>query len=340
MSDLIRLLSSKGAEFNQEETQITSSSRQATQMIPLIHQRVLSILGPDTEKFLQGQVTCDMREVFARGSALGAHCNIKGHMLSLFRIMRISNEQVWLRMHHSTFTSAEANLKKYIIFSKAETADISAETAGVGIKGPGAQAYIENTFGACPSEDNGVLSLKNGVVVRVPGNRYEIWMDAPALAELIDKLPDEVGIGATDDWLLSEIDAALPDVTAPTQEAFIPQMTNMQAVGGVSFTKGCYTGQEIITRLQHRGVLKKPMYIGEVTADSLPQPGQTVYSEQASGVGKVVFAAPVAEDRYRLLAVINKTAVDSAAVNLGDNNTAIDILPLPYELDAKLFERK
>ncbi|MCP4596707.1 folate-binding protein [Neptuniibacter sp.] len=340
MNKLINLLEEKGIQLNTEKNEVLSGCSKTTQVIPLIHQRVLSVKGPDTEKFLQGQLTCDVRDVFSRGSSLGAHCNIKGHMLSLFRMIKVDQEQVWLRMSHDIFDSACNNLKKYIVFSKAEAEEVSDTIAGIGVTGPGAQALIENLFDQSPTEDNGILTLSNGVVIRVPGNRYEIWMEQEALAALIDKLPDEVGLGSTDNWLLSEIDTATPDLRKETQEAFIPQMTNFQALDGVSFSKGCYTGQEIVTRLQHRGQLKKPMYLAEVESNTRPLPGQGIDTEEKPNAGQVVLAAPCGENRFRLLAVINKTLAESHELRLSGENKAIELLELPYPLDPDLFTRK
>ncbi len=338
MNNLLDLLQEKGIQLNADQNAIESACNTSTQVIPLIHQRVLAITGPDAKSFLQGQLTCDLDTVMERGSALGAHCNIKGHMLSLFRVLKAADDQLWLRMHHSLFDTATANLKKYMIFSKAEAKEVSNEVAGIGITGPGAQALIENLFENCPSEDNGILSLSNGIVVRVPGNRFEIWLETAALCDLLKKLPDEVSIGSTDSWLLSEIDAGIPDLRAETQEAFIPQMTNLQVFDGVSFRKGCYTGQEIVTRLQHRGQLRKPMYLAEICSDIAPQPGTKINSEVRSNMGEVVFSAPIAEGRYRLLAVITKKEADTKTLSIGDNT--LTLLERPYELDPKLFEPK
>jgi folate-binding protein YgfZ len=338
MSELIQLLEDKGLELNPEKNSILSDSSIKTQVIPLIHQRVLSVKGPDTEKFLQGQLTCDVANVFSRGSALGAHCNIKGHMLSLFRLLKAGEEEVWLRMSQDIFDSAANNLKKYIVFSKAEAAEVSDEISGLGITGPGAEALVEQLFGRAPSEDNGILPLSNGLVVRVPGNRFEIWMATAELCELLSKLPDEVSIGSTDTWILSEIEAGIPDLREATQEAFIPQMTNFQALEGVSFKKGCYTGQEIVTRLQHRGQLKKPMYLIEVGGDNKPMAGDVITSPDKPNAGQVVISAPIDGGRYKALAVIVKTLAEKGDLLLNGNE--VELTDLPYELDPKLFEPK
>jgi folate-binding protein YgfZ len=335
MSNLITFLEENNIPLSDDKKQSLNNSGKTTQVIPLIHQRILSINGPDTAKFLQGQLSCDIDDAFARGSSLGSHCNIKGHMLSLFRLLKTSEESVWLRMSHDIFETAAANLKKYMVFSKAEATEVSDSISGVGLLGPGAQALVEKLFGHSPSEDNGTISLSNGIVVRVPGNRYEIWMENSALVELLKGLPIETDIGATNDWILSEIDAGLADLRSETQEAFIPQMTNFQAVGGISFTKGCYTGQEIVTRLQHRGQLKKPMYIAEVSTTEKPLPGQLISAPNKPKAGQVVLAAACGENRYRLLAVINKNLAEENTLDL--SGQTLELKELPYELDPKLF---
>lgn len=342
MSELIDFLNSKGVSLSSDQKSVLSRSEKSTLVIPLLHQRIVSIKGEDTEKFLQGQLTCDLKAVFNRGSSLGAHCNIKGHMISLFRLLKISDDEIWMRMNHDICDTSLSNLKKYIVFSKAEATEISDQISGIGISGPGSQTLVERLFEQSPSEGNGVLKLSNGIVVRVPGDRFEIWMQTSDLVDLIAKLPDEVDLGSTDQWILSEIDAGIPDLREATQESFIPQMTNFQALEGVSFTKGCYTGQEIVTRLQHRGVLKKPMYLAEVSCDSAPQPGQKIQTQASSSAGEVVLSAPCNEDssRYRFLAVINKKAADEETLNLANSNSQIEILELPYKLDPELFTRK
>lgn len=341
MTTVTDFLLNKGLTLDQQQRKILSgSSNSTTRIIPLIHQQIFSIQGPDTHKFLQGQLTCDIDSVFTRGSSLGAHCNIKGHMLSLFRLMKTGEDQIWLRCNHDISESAIKNLQKYIVFSKAEITDLNETISGIGITGPGAAALIEKWFDHAPSEDNGILNVNQGIVVRVPGNRFEVWMEQNALIELLEQLPEEVCYGDSNDWVLSEIDAGIPDLRTATQEAFIPQMTNFQAVDGVSFTKGCYTGQEIVTRLQHRGVLKKPMYLAEITTQTPPVEGDTLSSENKPSAGQIVLAAKCDENRYRVLAVIVKSLAESQPVYLRDTQDSLKLLELPYELDPRMFEAK
>ncbi len=337
MSTLSDILTQQGICFSPAGDCLSGNGQKTTLAIPLEQYRTLSIKGPDCWTFLQGQLTCDMTEVQNRGSSLGAHCNIKGHMLSLFRLMRVAEQEVWLRIHASIADTAIANLKKYILFSKAELTEISEQVTGLGLIGPGATAAIDKLFERVPSEDNGVIGLNYGVVIRVPGDRFELWMPQEKLLEQLSHLPDRVGIGSEEAWTLSEIKAGIPDLRPATQEAFIPQMTNLQALSGVSFRKGCYTGQEIVTRLQHRGQLKKSMYYVSATTGNAPEPGQALFTGEKQTCGQVVIAATECDsEQVCLLAVITKKAADEGQVFLEDGSPLI-FHDLPYTLDPAMF---
>ena len=119
-------------------------------------------------------------------------------------------------------------------------------------------------------------------------------------------------------------------------EAFVPQMANLQAVQGVSFTKGCYTGQEIVARMQYLGKLKRRMYRVRVDSPQAPRPGDELFSPHSAsgqGTGKVVSAAPAPEGGYEALVVIEIAAADSGEVHLGaPDGPVLTFLDLPYAL--------
>jgi len=108
-----------------------------------------------------------------------------------------------------------------------------------------------------------------------------------------------------DAWELASIRAGVPTVTAATQEAFVPQMANFELLGGVSFKKGCYPGQEIVARMQYRGGLKRRMARAHLAGGERPLPGDHVYSsafgEQSAGT--IVNAAPAPEGGFDVLVV-------------------------------------
>ena len=119
-----------------------------------------------------------------------------------------------------------------------------------------------------------------------------------------------------------------------TRELFIPQMLNLQAVGGVSFKKGCYTGQEIVARMQYLGKLKRRLYRLQLVADELPEPGTQLFApSHGSSIGEVVLAANAA-GHIELLAVLQAEAAEGGDIHLGAlDGPALHLLDLPYELD-------
>ncbi|GGO86065.1 tRNA-modifying protein YgfZ [Marinobacterium nitratireducens] len=342
MSDWLDKVQALGATLNDEGTRVigVDDRESETRVTPLLHLGLMSITGPDAEKFLQGQISCDMQDVSALGSRLGAHCNIKGHMHSLFRLMRVQ-DGFWLRCQRDLLSGSAALLQKYMIFSKAEAKDLRDDIVGLGCSGPGAAVLVEKVLGQVPSEVDGTYASEGMLAVRVPGKRFEIWLPREDALKKLPELVEFAPLGTSDDWELGEIRAGVPDLRPETVETFIPQMTNLQALHGVSFTKGCYTGQEIVTRLQHRGQLKRPMYRARVAADTAPMPGTALHSADKENIGQVVIAAPAGDGEFELLAVIVKDLAETTPVLLGSQRgPALEILDLPYQLDPELFQSK
>lgn len=318
-------------EFDGDRLVKVPPARHSTFYVPLTDYRIISVTGPDAHSFLQGQLSCDLDDVDAQGVQLGAHCNIKGHMHSLYQVMRAGDQGYWLRTRSDLAEDALALLRKYIIFSKAE-ARLEEGLVGFGLAGPEA-AEIGDQLSSC-------FGFEHLIVVPRPGARRECWFDARLLPQVLELTEKHASPAEWNVWELLEIDAGIPELAPATVEAFIPQMTNLQALGGVSFTKGCYTGQEIVTRLQHRGQLKKPMYRAEIHDKTAPQPGDTLASAERDNVGQVVRAARI-PGGYRLLAVISKEQADTRPLFLhSTSGPQLTLMSLPYELDPELFQRK
>ncbi|WP_290701477.1 folate-binding protein [Amphritea sp.] len=315
----------------------------STTITPLTHLGLFDVVGPDAEKFLQGQLSCDVAEVSAGRSLLGAHCNIKGGMISLSRLMP-AEDGFWLRTERQILDAAMTNLKKYMIFSKAESCDLSDTIIGLGFAGKPAADLLKAAGFTIPEETEQFSQGQDGLLIKVPGERFELWLNIEKAEALLPTLLKNAAFGDTNQWLSEEIRYGIPSLSSQTLESFIPQMTNLQTFDGVSFTKGCYTGQEVVTRLQHRGKLNRPMYRLKFNASNMPVPGTKINTPDRAGVGTVVSSAmsPVSENSGELLAVILKTSFDdtTVALTLEDNAQPLERLDLPYALDPELFERK
>lgn len=298
---------------------------------PLSHEGVLAVRGPDASKFLQGQLTCNLNYLSDSQSSLGARCTQKGRMQSSFRIL-LEGDGCLLAMAGELVEAQLADLKKYAVFSKAKLSDESTSWARFGLSS--AQSVLDQLGLELPQEDGAVARADGLIAVRVSTDRAELWVPAERAASLGQQLAAQLPEGQLNQWLLGQIRAGLGQVMAQTRELFIPQMLNLQAVGGVSFKKGCYTGQEIVARMQYLGKLKRRLYRLALAADEQPEPGTPLFSPtHGSAIGEVVLAAR-APERIELLAVVQAEAVEDDNLHLGTpEGPGLQLLDLPYQLD-------
>ncbi|NBA95409.1 folate-binding protein YgfZ [Pseudomonas sp. R5(2019)] len=297
----------------------------------LSHEGVLAVRGSDAGKFLQGQLTCNLNYLNDSTASLGARCTQKGRMQSSFRLV-LEGDGCLLAMASELVEPQLADLKKYAVFSKSKLTDESAAWVRFGLSQ--GDATLASLGLELPIEENSVARANGLLAIRVSAERSELWAPAEQAdavkAQLATTLP-EADLNA---WLLGQIRAGIGQVMAQTRELFIPQMLNLQAVGGVSFKKGCYTGQEIVARMQYLGKLKRRLYRLELAGNALPEPGTPVFSPtHTSAIGEVCIAAQ-AENGIELLAVLQAEAVEGGILHLGSlEGPRLSLLTLPYELD-------
>ncbi|MBB6154019.1 hypothetical protein HDC30_001227 [Pseudomonas sp. JAI115] len=297
----------------------------------LSHEGVLAVRGVDAGKFLQGQLTCNINYLSDSQASLGARCTQKGRMQSSFRIL-LEGDGVLLAMASELLEPQLADLKKYAVFSKSKLTDESAAWVRFGLEhGDAALASLGLNL---PGETDGVVRNAGLIAIRVSPDRAELWVPADQADAIKAKLATALPEGKLNQWLLGQIRAGIGQVMPTTRELFIPQMLNLQAVGGVSFKKGCYTGQEIVARMQYLGKLKRRLYRVELDATELPEPGTPLFApSHSSAIGEVVIAARAAE-KIELLAVLQAEAAEAGDLHLGAlEGPALHLLDLPYELD-------
>jgi len=297
----------------------------------LSHEGVLAVRGPDASKFLQGQLTCNLNYLSDTQSSLGARCTQKGRMQSSFRIL-LDGDACLLAMASELLEPQLADLKKYAVFSKSKLTDESAAWVRFGLDN--ADAALLGLGLQLPAETDSVARADGLVAIRVSPGRAELWAAADKADTLRHTLSAHVAEGDLNQWLLGQVRAGIGQVMPGTRELFIPQMLNLQAVGGVSFKKGCYTGQEIVARMQYLGKLKRRLYRLALDAGDLPEPGTALFSPtHASSIGEVVIAAR-AEHNIELLAVLQAEAVEDGNIHLGAlEGPGLQLLDLPYQLD-------
>ncbi|MFQ6347048.1 YgfZ/GcvT domain-containing protein [Pseudomonas sp. R11F] len=298
---------------------------------PLSHEGVLAVRGADAAKFLQGQLTCNLNYLSDTQASLGARCTQKGRMQSSFRIL-LQGDGVLLAMATELLEPQLADLKKYAVFSKSKLTDESAAWARFGLAD--ADQALASLGLQLPDATDSVVRTDSLIAIRVSPGRAELWAPAEQAEALHAQLNAQLKEAGLNDWLLGQIRAGIGQVMPQTRELFIPQMLNLQAVGGVSFKKGCYTGQEIVARMQYLGKLKRRLYRLSLNAVELPEPGTPLFSpSHNSSIGEVVIAAK-ADSSVELLAVLQAEAADSGDVHLGTlEGPGLQLLDLPYPLD-------
>ncbi|MCP6698480.1 CAF17-like 4Fe-4S cluster assembly/insertion protein YgfZ [Pseudomonas donghuensis] len=297
----------------------------------LSHEGVLAVRGSDAGKFLQGQLTCNISYLNDHTASLGARCMVKGRMQSSFRILA-EGDGYLLAMTRELLEPQLADLKKYAVFSKAKLTDDSAAWVRFGLHD--GEAALQALGLEVPTQTDAVSRHNGLIAIEVSAARVELWVPAEQAEAVQAQLAAKLANADLNDWLLGQIRAGIGQVMPQTRELFIPQMINLQAVGGVSFKKGCYTGQEIVARMQYLGKLKRRQYRLALAEGSLPEPGTEVFSPtHNSSVGEVVLAAR-SEQGSELLAVLSADAVQDDNLHLGSpEGPRLALLTLPYELD-------
>ena len=293
---------------------------------------ILAVSGADAGRFLQGQLTCNVDEVTAEHSTLGACCTNKGRMVSSFRMLA-ATDGFLLGMHRELVARLRDHLQKFSVFYKAEMSDASDRILRIGCAGPRVGEALGNHFSSLPDSVNQVVRRDGNVLVRVHGNgpRYEAWIDADTARQLWDDVAAVAQPVSWNEWLLGEIASGVAFVAPETCEEFLPQMLNYHAVDGISFNKGCYTGQEIVARMQYRGNLKRTLHRVVVRDTSeAPVAGTPVF---ASGHAQAVGTFAVAALRQGLgaegLCVIQRDSAEAGGLHAGSPDGPALKLPAP-----------
>ena len=305
----------------------------------LSHEALIRASGDDASSFLQGQLTNDVRNVSATRHQLSSYCNPKGRMLALFRLF-MHDEAYNLQLPASLLAPTLKRLQMFVLMAKVQLEDAGDTLSRFALAGPTAEKLLQKHLAAAPREEGEALSADGITVLRIAGRQPRFILHGPltAMQSLWQSLRDDgaAPVGAEAGRLL-DIHAGLPAVYPETSEAFVPQMVNLQLVGGVSFKKGCYTGQEVVARMQYLGKLKRRMYLAHVDSEQPPRPGDELtspHSASGQGAGKVVSAAQAPQGGYDLLCVIEIAAADSGEVYLGEiGGAALTIDSLPYAFE-------
>ncbi|MCX7891809.1 MAG: folate-binding protein YgfZ [Burkholderiales bacterium] len=303
---------------------------------PLLHLGALRVSGPDAVAFLHGQLTNDVKGMGPDRARYAGYCTPKGRLLANFLAWR-EGEGVVLALARELVPAIGKRLRMFVLRSKVTIADASDEVVLLGLAGPEAARAVQAATGAgAPAAPMGVARGASGAVaIRVPGGRFVIAVPAEAAQGAWESAASVLRPAGTPVWEWLEIRNGLTLVTAPTQDELVPQMANLELVGGVSFDKGCYPGQEVVARSQYLGKVKRRTYLAHVPGAPPPRPGEAVFASGAPDqpAGIIVNVAPAPGGGCDVLATLHSASAEAGELHVGaPEGPRLTILPLPYAL--------
>ena len=289
----------------------------------LAHLGVLRFTGPDALSFLQGQVSNDARRLAENRSLLAAFSSPQGRVLAIMHLLPHSSGVIAVLPRELVLPTLEG-LRRFVLRAKVKIEDAGEFLSVAGLHDARRlqnAGYIEQSTGYIEKDGIGVAAVNRDPsrywVIGAAGKLTEHGLDGDTSpAEQIEH-----------DWRLADIRAGLPQIYQNTREAFVAQMLNLDLLDGISFDKGCYTGQEIIARTQHLGRIKRRLYRLQLPLGEwrIGQPLR-LKDGRAGRLIEVVRSG----DGFEALAVLNVDAMDGEFA--ADASIAAAQLPLPYEI--------
>jgi len=298
---------------------------------------LILVTGDDAEEFLQNQLSNDINHIDESHHQLSAYSTPKGRMLAIFRIVRISNGYI-LITPHTLVQSLLQRLQMFVIQSKVTLADASAHFARFAIQFDIPDLDQHLLLGQKTGEvyqDDNLISLRLDNLGQQ--SRYLfLYLTLDQAKSQWETFSQLLTVSSFDAWRLSEIKSGMPVIYPETSEEFVLQMSNLDLLGGVSFTKGCYPGQEIVARMQYLGKLKRRLFLASFSTERCPTPGDEIClsgSTTADGSGKIVDAVM---DKQGICTCLFIAQIKKAQTNqlrlLNQSDISLSLLELPYSI--------
>ena len=309
-------------------------------------QGLLALTGDERVRFLQSLTTNDVErqpEAQARWHGL---CTPKGRLVATMLAWREPSE-IRLLLPQPQAAPVRKRLSMYVLRAKVRVEDCSdafaviglcgeraaGALAGLGLPAPAAMAVARAPIDAAPEATATVIGLPavgGGTPgERVPLQRWMLVVPAAALASLWASLVASLQPIGSAAWRWTDVRSGIARIVPLTSEQFVPQMINFDTVGGVSFDKGCYPGQEVVARSHYLGKVKRRVFLAHLAGPE-PAPGTEVFAGAPEPVGLVVTAAPAPGGGTDLLLEARAAAAAQAdALRIDGRPLRIDALPYP-----------
>ena len=300
----------------------------------LSHYGLLSVIGADARKFLQAQTINDVSELDGNRAQISGYCSPNGRLIATFLLFQ-HEEALLLRLPRPMTEAVKKRLAMYVLNARVELADASDKLTTIGYSAPDGDAVLESAIGEIPRETGDVVHQEGITIIRIvgPNPRFVLAGGIGPIKSLWTTLNVTAAPVGAFVWDRLNILAGVPIVSLATTDQFLPQMLNLDRIGGVSFRKGCYPGQEVIARVQHRGQVKRRMYLAYVGTDRIPVPGDPIYTGKDKVTGTVLMAQPAPAGGTDMLIVIPTDFFETTTLHLDNNNgPVIEYRQLPYML--------
>ena len=292
---------------------------------PLPHLGVIRVQGDDAAQFLHGQLTQDFVLLGLQEARLTAFLSAKGRMQASLIGFKRSPTDLLLICSHDLLAATLKRLSMFVMRAKATLTDATQDFALYGVAG---DTVLAVTGSAQPAWTKTDYDANTAVYLPIAnGQPRALWVtpageNAPAGPALAPYL-----------WAWGEVQSGVATLTAPLVDLFVPQMLNYESVGGVSFKKGCYPGQEVVARSQFRGAIKRRAYIVHA-----PEPltvGAEVFaaSDLEQPCGSVVQATPAPGGGWDAIVALQISAAEQGGLQVGaTDGVPLTLGTLPYPL--------
>lgn len=310
------------------------SSHLPLTLISLEDWSLITINGPDSVKYLQSQLTCDVILLATDRFSFAAHCDAKGKMFSHLCVFHHRRGMAFIE-RRSVRDSQLVELKKYAVFSKV---NIIADDEAIllGVAGFQAQKVLSEFFTSFPDATHPVVHDQNTTLIyfNLPAPRFLLITTPTVSNALQQKLEGKAQLNNSQQWLALDIEAGYPIIDNANSGQFIPQATNIHALDGISFTKGCYAGQEVIARAKYRGINKRAMYWLAGETRYIPAVGNDLELKRGDNwrrTGTVLAACLLENNRVWIQAVLNSDLKPDNVLRVRNYADSILIMQqLPY----------
>jgi folate-binding protein YgfZ len=283
--------------------------------VRLPHWGLMRARGADAASFLQSQLSNDILGMTQSQARLAGFCSAKGRLQASFIVWKLAQDDLLLACAADLLPATLKRLSMFVLRAKCKLSDAGDEWSLLGFEGAGEPDAIDlPVWGLRTAIDSDDASRPPTFAIRLPDaqGRHRVMMAVPATATL--RISDAQTLRV---WREDEVRSGVPLIEAATVDQFVPQMVNLELLGGVDFRKGCYPGQEVVARSQYRGTLKRRTYLFEVAAAA--QVAQEVFHsddpDQPSGM--VVNAARLINGGSVVLVALKIAALNGGGLHLG-----------------------